>query len=132
MRRTTVMATLVGALLALAIVGGFMALDRTVLHWYVETEHDAAASGGTPSNGITATEAEAYAVDEISRFARENPDSWIRSWQKIGYRPECSATEQTGEGWWVQCDLRNAEGPGEYRQAITAFVDNDGNVTRFP
>ncbi len=33
MRRTLV-AALAGALVALVIVGGFMALDRTVLHWY--------------------------------------------------------------------------------------------------
>lgn len=30
------MAALMGALVALAVVGGFLALDRTTLHWYAE------------------------------------------------------------------------------------------------
>ena len=54
--RSTVVAALAGALVALVAVGGFLALDRTTLHWYVED--------ATPV-GLTATEAEAYAIRYI-------------------------------------------------------------------
>ncbi len=46
MTRATVVAALAGALIALVVAGGFLALDRTVLHWtvldwYVESDESA-------------------------------------------------------------------------------------------
>lgn len=37
MKRPTMLAAMAGALVALAVVAGFMALDRTVGHWYVDS-----------------------------------------------------------------------------------------------
>jgi hypothetical protein len=47
--RRTITPTLLGAFLALSIIGGFLALDRTALHWYAsEDEHTVLATLATP------------------------------------------------------------------------------------
>ena len=60
MKRATVVTALAGALLALAIVGGFMALDRTVLHWYAAASQElpptpTPTATGTPTPAPTPT-----------------------------------------------------------------------------
>jgi hypothetical protein len=60
--RRTMVPALAGVLLTLIIVGGFLAVDRTVLHWY---------SGGGESNGSTpqATATPVYSSRDVLALA---------------------------------------------------------------
>ena len=60
MKPATVVTALAGALVALAVVGGFMALDRTVLHWYAAASEEVRptptpTATGTPTPAPTPT-----------------------------------------------------------------------------
>jgi hypothetical protein len=52
MNARTMVTALAGALLALAIVGGFMALDRTVLHWYAQGDQPVQIVGPAPTTEL--------------------------------------------------------------------------------
>ena len=64
------MSALAGALIALAVVGGFLALDRTLLHIY--TDEDATIQDvATPAVArITGSEAEIYAVRHFRAYIK--------------------------------------------------------------
>ena len=112
--RSTVVAGLVGVLVALLITGGFLALDRTALHWYADG--DAA--------GLTATEAEAYAATHILNVGLPNriEDGWL---------PTCEARDRSQAGWLVRCGLVHPQDK-PLPAVLTYLVADDGSVSPSP
>lgn len=127
MTRATTVTALAAVLITLAVVGGFLALDRTVLHVYYND--DAVVVVPTPPTpvGLTATEAEIYAVRYLrNRFAEV--DSSVAG----NLDTSCNADEQISAGWLVQCDVTD-RGSGRTASQAFAFVVNDrGEVSVFP
>lgn len=118
----TVGLMLAGGFLTLAIVGGFLALDRTVLHVYY---NDTAVVPTSPTSiGLTATEAEIYAVRHLRDQIAET-DSNVR----VG--ATCDAKERISAGWLVQCDLTNLESGRKISQALAYVVNDHGRVSDF-
>ncbi len=117
--RNTVLSFLTGAFLALLIVGGFLALDRTSLHWYAEED---------VPDALSATAAEAYAISymnyEEESYAAFLNDHWL---------PDCKAEDRSKGGWLVSCGLSDVLDTGaSLPQILTYLVTDDGAVSSFP
>ena len=126
MTRATVVTALAGALVALAVVGGFLALDRTVLHWYVDASSTSIAR-------ITRTEAEAYAIDYMYTVSwQESNPLIVKGWVDSGWFPFCDAEAASHTAWLAQCGMKNSENGRELRQLATYLVQDDGTVSQFP
>ncbi len=113
MHKRTVLTALIGAQVALAVVGGFMALDKTTFHWYAESSGD---SERDPVRSSPTTEARpAFTRADVMSLAKE----------QIARRPFPAGTNwmwctgasyRSGNRMWVlTCEFR-AE------QALTAPV----------
>ncbi len=114
---------LAGALIALALVGGFLALDRTVLHLYYND--DAAAPTSPTSVRLTATEAEIYAVRHVrGRLAESDATGRLGA--------TCDAKERIPAGWLVQCNLVNLESDRVLPTTIPYVVNDAGKVSEYP
>ena len=117
--RSTVVAALAGARVALVAVGGFLALDRTTLHWYAEADAPV---------GLTATEAEAYAI----RYIHSEEESYA-GFIDGNWLPDCEARDRSQAGWLVSCGLTDVLGTGKsLSQILTYLVGDDGAVAPFP
>ena len=114
--RSTVVAALAGVFVALLIVSSFLALDRTTLHWYA----------AEPA-GLTATEAEAYALSHL-RHGTNGPPSWL----KDGWQPDCEARDHSRDGWLIRCVLVNTGEGKRLGLLLTYLVADDGAVVAFP
>ena len=117
MRGSNIVAALAGAFVALLIVGGFLALDRTTLHWYAE---EGAATG------LTATAAEAYAISYV------RDDTSAARWIEDGWQPNCEASDRSQGEWMVACGMTNMITGFALPQMITYLVGDDGTVASFP
>lgn len=115
--RSTVVAALAGLFVSLLIMGSFLALDRTTLHWYV---------AGAEDGGLTAAEAEAYTISHVLHKA-----SFVR-WKENGWLPDCEAKDRSQDGWLVGCGLLHQRTDATRPRIVTYLVGDDGVVTRFP
>jgi hypothetical protein len=103
----------------LVIVGAFMALDRTILHWYVDGA-DSQNAEVDLVEAMTATEAESRTRRHVNAQIREREAELVAI---------CEAQERIVAGWLVVCDIRGARDiPG----ALTYLVSEGGSVTEFP
>ena len=128
MSRPTILASVAGALLVLILGAGFLALDKTVLHWYDADPEEVQAP--TNENTLSAAEAEAMAADYLTDVAHADPDSGEAAWIDQGWRPFCDAVERAGtsSGWVVHCGMHEVRGDGEVRQLVTYIVSDSGRI----
>lgn len=103
----------------LALVGGAFGISYAVFEWRDDNE----------DVGISAVEAEAFAIVDIKRQGRD-PESNTAEWLEKGYRPFCTANEPYADGWLVQCGMQSTE--ARFEQLIFVSVSGDGEVEGFP
>ena len=119
--------TVIGLTLALLIVGAFMALDRTTLHWYTSNERGqremtftaAPPNAVSPTRTIARTEAEEIARNHLQAIVDAEYDD-----VRIDL---CNGVEQYGTGWFVQCPAYTNQDETSFWTFIR-FVDSEGKV----
>ena len=121
MKRAPVLAAVAGVLVALAIVGGFMAIDRTVVHWYMESGQTA------PTPGPTRLAGPAFTQRDVVRLVQQYV-------ARVYYEhsPRCEADFRRGNRMWVvTCYLYVAPIDRTAEFAITyLFDDRTGQIVR--
>ncbi len=85
MNRTVVLAALTGALLVAVLIGGFIALDKTTLHWYAESAKAAPTATPVPvappvTAGFTSADAIRLTQNAVSSRSLAFPQgtNWMR------------------------------------------------------
>jgi hypothetical protein len=112
------LAALIGGLVVAAFIGGFLALDKTTLHVYEES--NGAGASATPS--FTSTDADKLTENAIaSRSVPIPSNTHFAKCVKADYRPG-------NHKWIVSCELREVSGatPIAVRQYV--FDDTTGQV----
>lgn len=115
--RSTIAAALAGTLIGLLIASIIFVLVSATLYWYEEED----------ASGLTATEAEAYAVS----YVRHEEDAAVQ-WIEEEWLPGCEARDRSQDGWLVKCGMTNMNTGRELPQIITYLVGDDGAVAPFP
>lgn len=116
--RNTVVAALAGLFVSLLILGSFLALDRTTLHWYAE-------EGASAS--LTAAEAEAFVISHIIHADEDASLYTVDNWF-----PDCAAQGHSQDGWLVRCGMKHPTIEAAFPQIVTYLVADDGAVAAFP
>lgn len=124
-KRATAVTALAGALIALVIVGGFLALDGTVLHWYVESDEPIPTPVPTRLAGPVFLASD---VLNLTRAQVEEADVFPSDTRWVSC---VRATYWSGNGVWVvECEFRvNRTDDPEVTRSYT-FDDRTGNLLR--
>lgn len=114
---------LVTSLATLSVVGGFMALDRTFLHWYAADE--AKIQTASPSAEMTPTLTE----DQASRLAQQHASS-LRFPENARYVRCMEATYRDASGTWlVTCEYYYAtDSPRPLGTGLYLIDDETGRL----
>jgi hypothetical protein len=116
-----VRAGILGAMLALAVGAGFVALDKTTLHWYAES-----SDGGT-SHSKTATFT-AKEVQQLTEYAIADGGP-IKVPATTRFAKCVKADYRKGNGKWiVTCEFRANSGDAPLETRVFVFDDAAGQV----
>lgn len=135
------MTVLAGVLITLAVVGGFLALDRSVLHWYVETVPTPVppptlaptlAPTRVPTPVPTLVPEPAYTLFDVIDLTQSQVSdagnfpagtNWVRC---------LSATYRSGNRMWVVgCEfLVNRDDTNQAAFKLYSFDDRTGRIVR--
>ena len=115
--KSTLLAGLVGGLIVAVLVGGFLALDKSTLHWY---EGSGTAHASTPS--FTATDADNLTENAIASGSLPIPSkTHFAKCVKASYR-------DGNRKWIVTCELREVSGATPIAVREFVFDDQTGQV----
>ncbi len=124
MSRATAMTALAGALISLAVVSGFLAIDRTVLHWYFETAPTPAPFPTrdlnvppTPSGGPSRT------ALEVSQAVETQIPGWCTSFfaQTLRSSPRWGESSKV---WNLGCALLPSIGSSQQPRVSCYRIDD--------
>lgn len=115
-------ASVAGAFVALAIVGGFLALDKTTVHWYAESNEEEASAGLPTTASFTAAQVEALTENAIADGSFKVP-------QTTRFAKCVQAEYLSGnDKWIVACEFRANPGDAPLETRDFVFDDAAGQV----
>ena len=122
----TVGLMLAGVFLTLAIVGGFLALDRTALHWYAESDETAPTPVPTRLAGpaFRASDVLNLTTSQVAEAGNfPSGTSWVRC---VG-----ADFRQGNRFWVVACEFRvNRDDANPEATKSFSFDDRTGKIVR--
>jgi hypothetical protein len=119
--RSVLLAGIIGGLVVAGFIGGFLALDKTTLHVYEESNNGRANANATPS--FSSTDAGNLTENAIASGTLPIPSkTHFAKCTKADYR-------SGNHKWIVTCELREVSGATPIAVREFVFDDATGQVT---